>query len=55
MKLTKSQIIKNVLESIGFSPKQATAVVETVIEILKRTLESGEDVLISGFGRFKVL
>ncbi len=28
--------------------------IETLLEILKRTLESGEDVLVSGFGKFCV-
>ncbi len=29
-------------------------IVETLIEIIKRTLESGEEVLISGFGTFQI-
>jgi integration host factor subunit alpha len=29
-------------------------IIETILEIIKRTLESGEDVLISGFGKFCV-
>jgi integration host factor subunit alpha len=36
-------------------PKSRSAeLVETVFEVIKQTLESGEDVLLSGFGKFSV-
>ena len=52
--LTKARIIEDVAEQNGFSKLQASDTVETLLEILKRTLEDGEDVLISGFGKFCV-
>ena len=36
------------------SRKQATELVDILFEILKKTLESGEHVLIPGFGKFQV-
>jgi len=54
MALTKAEIIEVVSKQNGFSKKQSTESVETLLEIIKRTLESGEDVLISGFGKFCV-
>jgi len=54
MKLTKAQIIKAIAEHNGYPTKQSTEVVETLLEIIKTKLESGEDVMISGFGKFCV-
>ncbi|MFZ0241697.1 MAG: integration host factor subunit alpha [Desulfobacterales bacterium] len=54
MALTKAEIIEAVAEGNGFSKKQATDTVEMLLEIMKRTLASGEDVLVSGFGKFCV-
>jgi integration host factor subunit alpha len=54
MTLTKSQIIEAVSEANGFTRHKASDTVETVLEIIKSTLESGDDVLISGFGKFQV-
>ena len=54
MALTKADIIQTVSETSGFSKKQSMETVETLLEIIKRTLENGEDVLISGFGKFCV-
>ena len=54
MTLTKAQIVDRIPDRLGFSRKKSVDVVETLLEILKRTMESGEDVLISGFGKFCV-
>ena len=54
MTLSKARIIEQIQESLGFSKKQATDLFETLLEIIKRNLESGGDVLISGFGKFCV-
>lgn len=54
MTLTKVDIIKAVEEENGFTKKKATETVEMLIEMIKRTLASGEDVLISSFGKFCV-
>ena len=54
MTLTKAQIIDEISTRNGFTMKQSTETVETFLEIIKKTLESGEDVLIIGFGKFCV-
>ena len=52
MTLTKAQIIDAIPEELGISRKKSVEIVETLLEIIKRQMESGEDVLISGFGKF---
>lgn len=54
MTLIKADIVNAVVEENGFSKKRAINTVETLLEILKDTLASGEDVLVSGFGKFCV-
>ena len=54
MTLTKKQIIEAVSRKNGFTMKKSTETIEILLEIIKRSLESGEDVLISGFGKFCV-
>jgi integration host factor subunit alpha len=54
MTLTKSQLIEEVRKRNGFTNQNAIQTVETTLEIIKKVLESGEDVLISGFGKFCV-
>ena len=54
MTLTKFQIIDAIAEQNGFTKKQSTETVDTILELIKSTLASGEDVLISGFGKFCV-
>jgi integration host factor subunit alpha len=52
--LTKSHLIEAIAEQNGFTQKKSSETVETILEIIKSTLASGEDVLISGFGKFCV-
>jgi len=52
MTLTKAQIIDAIPEELGISRKKSVEIVETLLEIIKRQMENGEDVLISGFGKF---
>ena len=54
MTLTKSHLIDAIAEQNGFTRKKSTETVETILELIKSTLASGEDVLISGFGKFCV-
>ena len=54
MTLTKADIVKSIKEQFGFTKNQSVETVETLSEIMKKTLESGGDILISGFGRFCV-
>jgi integration host factor subunit alpha len=52
MSLSKVDIVDRVTETIGLTRKKSTKTVEVLLEIIKRTLESGDDVLVSGFGKF---
>jgi len=54
MALTKAQIVASVQEELHFSKSRSAEIIETILEIIKRTLENGDDVLISGFGKFCV-
>jgi integration host factor subunit alpha len=54
MSLTKAGIIKNITQETGLSKDKSNHAVECVLEIMKDTLACGEDVLISGFGKFCV-
>ncbi len=53
-KLTKADIIEAIRKENGYSRNQSSEVTEILFEIIKQSLESGEDVMISGFGKFKV-
>ncbi len=53
MALTKSDIVLAVHE-LGFTKKKSVDVVESLLEIIKKALETSQDVLISGFGKFCV-
>ena len=54
MALTKAQMVTANSKLNGFSLKQSSEIIETLLELIKKTLASGEDVLISNFGRFCV-
>ncbi len=51
---TKARLIKSISDKIGFLKNDSSDIVETLLELIKSELESGEDVLISGFGKFCV-
>jgi integration host factor subunit alpha len=53
--LTKIDLVEKICSQLEFSKKASVEVIESVLSILKSTLESGEDVNISGFGKFKVM
>jgi integration host factor subunit alpha len=53
MAVTKDDIVARVHE-MGFTKKQSVDLIESLIEIIKKSLEKEEDVLISGFGKFCV-
>ena len=54
MALTKTDIVERIIEKNDFRPAEAKAVLEELLEIIKSTLASGEDLMISGFGKFQV-
>ena len=53
MALTKADLIEKIKSNNDLTMKQSTDIVEATIDIIKNTLASGEDVLISGFGKFR--
>ena len=54
MSLTKAEIVGRVAEQLGCVKKEAEEYVESVLAIMKETLESGEPLKIAGFGSFIV-
>ena len=54
MSLTKALIAEALAKQNGYPKNQSFEMIETLLEIIKRTLESGEDVLVSRFGKFCV-
>ena len=54
MTLTKANIVEAVAERNGYTKNRSFDLIETLLEIIKRNLESGEDVLVSRFGKFCV-
>ena len=52
--LTKARIIEAIAETNGCTKQQATETVEIILELIKQSLENGEDVMISNFGKFCV-
>jgi len=53
MALIKKEVIQQV-NQLGYNKKDSTEIVETLLEIIKQSLEDGEDILISGVGKFTV-
>jgi integration host factor subunit alpha len=54
MTLTKAQLMDSIYRQVDLSKTRSAQVVESLLEIIKKALENGEDVLISGFGKFCV-
>ena len=52
--LTKAHIVEAVAQANGYSRNQSFEIVEILLELIKTALESGDDVLISSFGKFCV-
>ena len=54
MTLTKAQIVANLFAKNLFTKGESVQIIETLFELMKQALEHGDDVLISGFGKFSV-
>jgi len=54
MALTKSIITEKIQKSLNLSKNTSYEIMEDFIEIIKENLEQGDDVMISGFGKFCV-
>jgi len=54
MPCTKDHIVNSIYNQLDLPKNTSIEIVESLLEIIKKTLASGEDVLISGFGKFCV-
>jgi integration host factor subunit alpha len=52
--MTKADIVERIMTSTGSSKMESFDMFELVFSIMKSTLENGEDIKISGFGKFEV-
>jgi integration host factor subunit alpha len=55
MALTKEKLIIQLQTHLGMTKRESQQTVERLFKIMKSTLSQGEDLLISGFGKFSVL
>ena len=53
MTLTKAQIVEALFAKNIFTKKESAQVIDTLFELIKQSLQNGQDVLISGFGKFQ--
>ena len=54
MALTKQAIAERIREELDLPKNQSVDITESLLELIKSSLEAGDDVLISGFGKFCV-
>ncbi|PPD35925.1 MAG: integration host factor subunit alpha [Methylomonas sp.] len=52
--LTKADIAEKLFDDLGLNKREAKEIVELFFEEIKHSLESGEQVKISGFGKFEL-
>ncbi|MGV3069722.1 integration host factor subunit alpha [Proteus mirabilis] len=52
MALTKAEMAENLFEKLGVSKRDAKDLVEAFFEEVRRSLENGKQVKLSGFGNF---
>jgi integration host factor subunit alpha len=54
MTATKEHLVEGICNHLGYPKSESIRLVESILEITKKALENGEDVLITGFGKFCV-
>ncbi len=54
MTMTKAKIVDGVYDRVGVTKKEAAEYVEAMFETMKETLETGDEIKVSGFGKFEV-
>lgn len=54
MTLTKDVLVELIREKFGYPVKEAKDILEMILEEVKLKLEEGEDVKVSGFGKWTV-
>ena len=54
MAMTKKEIVMKINEEIGIPKKDCVRIVESLFDIIKDDLDKGNDIMISGFGKWTV-
>ena len=54
MSITKAHLINTIHNHLDIQKSKSTDLIESILETIKTTLASGEDVMITGFGKFYV-
>ena len=54
MPATKATLADSVFTNTDLQKNESIVIIDSLLEIIKSTLESGEDILITGFGKFTV-
>lgn len=54
MALTKTVIAERIQEKLNLSRTTTYKIMEDFLEVMKETIENGEDIMVSGFGKFCV-
>ncbi len=54
MTVTKAHIVENLFAKNLFTKGESAQIIETLFELIKQSLQDGDNVLISGFGKFSV-
>lgn len=54
MALTKTVIAERIQEKLNLSRTTTYEIMEDFLEVMKETIENGEDIMVSGFGKFCV-
>ena len=54
MTITKALIAKKIADDCGFMKGEAVEIFEKMLEIMKAKLIAGEDLMMSGFGKWNV-
>lgn len=55
MALTKSEIVNRLYRNDGWTRRRAAQLVESLLDEMKTVMKAGDDILVSGFGRFRIL
>ena len=51
--MNKVELIKEISDRVGFTQKDCAAVVEEFFNVVVETLKAGEEIVITGFGKFE--
>ena len=54
MPVTKATLADSIFKTSDLQKNESIVIIDSLMEIIKSTLESGEDILITGFGKFTV-